>query len=146
MRLELERWAESPHGTFGTLRSDEFQCYTIERPWFNNLRRESCIPIGVYRCVPSWFHRGGYACYEVLGVPGRTLIKIHAANTVEDVVGCIGVGATLGSVRDRWAILRSRKTLEELLSVLGDNECELVIHYKEMPTWHQPDPHPPRAA
>ena len=46
--LQLQRFAYTPFGTFGRLYMPEFQCFTIERPWLNNVPKESCIPEGEY--------------------------------------------------------------------------------------------------
>jgi len=32
------------------------------------------------------YNRGGYPAYEVMGVPERTLIKIHVGNSIDDVI------------------------------------------------------------
>ncbi len=82
-------------GTFGRLGP----WVTVEEEWKNNLPRISCIPTGSYICERSTFHRGGYETFEVMDVDGRTLIKFHVANTEEDLLGCIGLGLSLGVLR-----------------------------------------------
>ena len=59
-KVLLERFAYSPMGTFGVLTVDDFECYTVERPWLDNKPRESCIPEGVYRLELGMYNRGGY--------------------------------------------------------------------------------------
>ena len=88
----LTRFAYTKDGAFG--RWGRF--HTVEEEWQDNQPRISCIPTGIYRCVRSTFHRGGYPTFEVTNVPGRTLIKVHRANTEEDLLGCIGIGLGLG--------------------------------------------------
>ena len=95
LRQTLTRFAPTQDGVFGRL--GKFQ--TIEEEWRDNQPRISCIPTGVYRCVRSMFHRGGYETFEVLDVEDRTLIKFHIANTEEDLLGCIGLGLKLGVLR-----------------------------------------------
>lgn len=82
-------------GTFGRLGP----WVTVEEEWADNLPRISCIPTGSYLCSRSWFYRGGYETFEVMDVEGRTLIKFHVANTEEDLLGCIGLGLSLGVLR-----------------------------------------------
>jgi hypothetical protein len=80
MKLTLIRDTSSDYGTFGTIEIDGKTYHTIERPWLDNEPNVSCIPTGTYTCIRSQYYRGGYECFEVRGVPKRTLIKIHAAN------------------------------------------------------------------
>jgi len=122
----LTRFAYTKDGVFG--RWGPYQ--TIEEEWRDNEPRISCIPTGIYRCERSTFHRGGYPTFEVTGVPGRTLIKIHRANTEEDLQGCIGLGLNLGvlKVKDedshqmthKLAALSSRQAFSAWMASMGD--------------------------
>ena len=92
-----------PHelGTIGRIDlPGGFYCYTIERPWAGNRQNVSCIPAGRYkirvraspvveRTIRGEFSEG----YEVVGVPGRSYIMFHVANSMYDLEGCIGVGS-----------------------------------------------------
>tara|TARA_Y100000310_G_scaffold219808_1_gene221230 strand:+ start:2410 stop:2853 length:444 start_codon:yes stop_codon:yes gene_type:complete len=140
----LTRFAYTPDGVFG--RWGRFQ--TVEEEWRDNAPRISCIPTGIYRCVRSMFHRGGYATYEITNVPGRSLIKVHRANTEEDLLGCIGLGLSLGVLRvkdedsgqmaHKLAALASRKAHDAwMASLAGVNEFQLhVVDYTEpAPDW-----------
>ena len=130
--ITLERFAYTPMGTFGRLLFDEFECYTVERPWLNNKPRESCIPEGTYPLKLGVYNRGGYPAYEVLNVPNRSLIKIHVGNTIDDVIGCIAPGKDLSFLDGKWGVTGSRKAYNELMSSLnGITEAKLKItHYK----------------
>ncbi len=129
--VELTRFAYTPIGTFGHLKVGDFECFTMERPWFNNIARESCIPEGEYELTLGRYNRGGYAAYEVMGVPGRSLIKIHRGNTMDDVLGCISPGTALGYVNDKWAVTNSKKAFYEFMEAMaGDEHAILRIrHY-----------------
>jgi len=81
-----------------------FECFTGENPWKNNLPYISCIPEGTYNIVLGTFHRGGYPTYEILDVPGRTLIKFHRGTSMLNVWGCIAMGMKL-----EWAGVSSSK-------------------------------------
>lgn len=133
----LERFGYTPDGTFGKLilPMDEnfdpdpllpnasnvgaggFECFTVEKPWVHNMPRISCIPCGEYKCMLSLFHRRNYPAWHVLEVPGRSLIKIHRANTMDEVRGCIALGIGTGYVDGRWAVTRSKDAYEEWMEV-----------------------------
>lgn len=120
--ITLERFAYTPMGTFGRLLFDEFECYTVERPWLNNKPRESCIPEGTYTLKLGVYNRGGYPAYEVLNVPNRSLIKIHVGNTMDDVIGCISPGKELSFLGGKWGVTGSRKALNEFMESMGGAE------------------------
>lgn len=140
--MKLERFAYTPLGTFGRLIAPEFMVWTVERPWVNNAPRESCIPEGTYELAPTTFNAGRppYATWEVVGVPGRSLIKIHRANTMNDLLGCIGVGRRLGVVQDRdtsmpldWAVVDSRGAFDLLVDAMArePRPLQLVVTHRE---------------
>lgn len=134
----LTRFAYTKDGVFG--RWGRFQ--TVEEEWQDNLPRISCIPTGIYRCVRSTFHRGGYPTFEVTNVPGRSLIKVHRANTEESLEGCIGIGLGLGVLRvkdedshqmtHKLAALSSRRGFDAWMeTLLGVAEFNLhVVDYR----------------
>jgi hypothetical protein len=133
--LTIERFAYTPQGTFSklTFPVGDFWCYTVERPWVNNTPNESCIPEGDYTIERSVYHRGNYDCYEVLDVPGRTLIKMHIANTMLDVLGCIGLGLALGFVNNLWAVTNSRLAFEKFMEEMGGKgTAQLSITHFEL--------------
>ena len=118
----LERFAYSPYGVFGRFMFPEFECFTVERPWLDNKPRESCIPEGTYKIRLGTYNRGGYPAYEVLGVPDRSLIKIHVGNTIDDVIGCIAPGKALGFLERKWAVTSSKKAFKEFMIAMQDIE------------------------
>jgi hypothetical protein len=125
--ITVERFAYTPFGTFGRLTFSDFECFTVERPWENNEPDVSCIPVGTYPLDPNaHYHRGNYDCCEILEVEGRTLIKIHIANTLDDVKGCIGVGSKLGWVHWKWAVENSRNTFFQLMSRVIDLQPDKI--------------------
>lgn len=121
-QVTLTRFAFTPWGVFGQLTLPEFECYTVERPWRNNRPRVSCIPEGEYPLRLGQYHRGGYPAYEVLDVPNRSLIKIHAGNTANDVIGCIALGSAPGWLNRTWAVSRSRDALAAFMSAMDGAE------------------------
>lgn len=118
VKLTLRRLTFSPDSpTLGVLmRGDTPVCVTLEDPWKDNRTGESCIPPGVYDCVP---HNGAkyQNVWRLEGVPGRTAILIHAGNTQADTRGCILVGQSFSG----QSITSSRATLDRLRSALPES-------------------------
>ena len=79
----------------GVLLSDSletlFEFKSMELPWKDNKRRESCIPVGTYEVIKHVSPKFG-PCLWVQDVPGRSEILIHPANYWFDLLGCIGPG------------------------------------------------------
>lgn len=125
--LTLTRFCYSPMGAFGRLALPSgLELFTVERPWLNNRVQESCIPEGDYtlrmrqsgvvqRSTGGEFTHG----WEVTGVPGRTFIMLHPANTMDDLQGCIGPGRGLGYVGGKWAVTSSRDAFRDLMGELA---------------------------
>jgi len=103
MRITLTRLYRGEDCTIGVMQAnDGLMCFTMERPWLNNKRNVSCIPVGEYMCRP-YSSQKYPEVWEVKSVKDRSKILIHVANVVSDVEGCIGVGATIGELRDEKA-------------------------------------------
>ena len=132
--VQLTRFAYSTIGTFGEISVGNATWLTIERPWRNNRAFLSCIPIGEYELRLTMFRRNtpdvsdDYPAYQVMDVPDRTYIKMHIANTMKDVEGCIGLGMNLGYVGGLWAVTKSRIAYGQFMLSMGDDEkAQLVI-------------------
>lgn len=113
-KLILERDTTNDDGTFGRLiRAGKPIAYTCEDPWLNNAVGESCIPKGVYLCIPhdGTLYKG---VWRLKGVPGRKDILIHNGNTEDNTRGCILVGDSLGVVNGKPAVLNSKAVLKKL--------------------------------
>lgn len=134
-------YGKQDEGTFGTLTFGELFCYTVEKPWNNNLRYMSCIPAGHYsleyydspKFGPSAIIYGGTVSkfldvnYERFG------ILIHPANWSSNVTGCIGLGDMLTVMDNRAAVSNSGKTVSEFLELINIGEVyNLRITYSEM--------------
>jgi len=122
----IERFAYTPMGTFGRLSVEGFSCYTLEPPWRNNERNLSCIPTGRYGLRLGMHRRNtpdpsdDYPAYELEGVTGRNLIKIHTGNTINDSRGCILPGTTLGYLDDYWAVASSQAAFAQFMVAMAD--------------------------
>ena len=66
---------------------------SLELPWHDNKPKISCIPVGTYKMRWSMSARFKKMMWEVLAVPGRAGIRIHAGNyagdKLSDSLGCI---------------------------------------------------------
>jgi|SRR5690554_4264991 hypothetical protein len=97
---------------------------TIELPWKQNRRSESCIPEGVYTLRERYSPQFGRHL-EVVNVPNRDLILFHPANDARrELRGCIApvtelVGPGLG-INSRPAM---RKLMDLIIPILDNNEC-----------------------
>lgn len=124
----------SGDGTIGRFE----QWVTIEEDDRDNRPNISSIPTGAYVCERTMYNRGGYETFEVTGVPDRSEIKFHVANTEEDVQGCIGLGLRLGVLeeddedlnvrRHKLAVLSSRDAFNQFMRFFdGVDRWVLVV-------------------
>jgi hypothetical protein len=142
MNLSLLRTENTSDGVFGLLKAGTYTFVTVEDDWKDNAKGQSCIPAGTYRLRRTVFHKHGYEAFEVTGVPGRTRILIHPANTEEDIEGCIGVGLRRGhlQVRDeddpahplvtKRAVVASQEAFRRFMQEMAHiDEAELLIEW-----------------
>lgn len=138
-QIELERFAYSPHGTFGRLTVGDQSWFTVELPWEANKAKVSCIPEGVYTLTKRFSpvvkrSSGGEfeVGWEITNVPDRTFIMLHPGNTIDDLLGCISPGKSLGFLKNKWAVTASRNAFREMMSAMdAETKWELLIHQVE---------------
>lgn len=119
--LTLLRVAGRPDGTFGVLlwRGAPF-AVTLERPWKENRRGESCIPAGHYVCGRVDSPKFGNT-WQVRNVPGRSEILFHSGNTFQDTHGCILVAENFAVWSDgSTSIANSRLGMAEMMNLTKD--------------------------
>lgn len=112
--VTLTRTNSNPTEVQGTFAYGTAQCFSLERPWFNNETDVSCIPPGTYQLAWTFMPDMNAYHYEVLNVPGRSGIFIHPANQVAQVEGCIALGTTWGELSGDTEpdVLNSRVAIE----------------------------------
>lgn len=145
MRLTLKRYGSTPNGTFGELQVNGQTFYTVERPWKDNEKGVSSVPLGHYSLVwmptttpvPSlfrghtWYLNGGTVTCHHEGAH-RTRCAFHIANVFDDVDGCVGVGRGLGYLDRKWAVSGSRDALKDLYKLIGGQNHLIDIIAGEM--------------
>lgn len=145
----LQRNSSTSLGMTGKLSTDDnggFSCFTVERPWLNNdPALHSAIPAATYRVRRSNpynefpKHPG---CFTITNVVDRTAILIHVANVFLDLLGCVGLGTSIGTMTlpsgvERYegyegqtvpAVLHSGTAYQEFMDFLdGIDEFTLII-------------------
>jgi hypothetical protein len=133
--VNLFRMKRSDQGTFGKLFYGEFNCYTLELPWKDNMSNISCIPSGTYDVITRLSPRFGNV-YWVKDVPDRSFILIHSGNWAGDISkgfkshvnGCILLGQQRGLLRGQLAILNSRITVKRFMKILNYQPFTLDIY------------------
>lgn len=141
MILVLTRDQYLPDCTLGGLIVADKHFFTIERPWVpdptcrSGVKYRSCIAEGSYR-MTQFTRPSGEKTFrlsnplldvyeDVFDVPRgreestRTLILIHAANFVFDVIGCIGVGLERTKTTRGWMVTNSREAMNQLRTLVA---------------------------
>lgn len=150
-RYVVMRSPSGEQGTFGVWTLPVANFPTLELPWYGNSPHYSCTPAGIYLCrlepTSKWSPRQDGRLFHIFDVPGRSLIKIHAATWAGDVrkgwhsdlLGCLAPGRTTGNLtppdtgRSQAAVLSSRSALTEIMRFLGDDDFELELAWETQP-------------
>lgn len=105
-----------------------FECYSLELPWINNMKRISCIPTGTYDVVPYSSPSKGKV-YLLLNVESRSYIEIHTGNYNTDILGCIIIGDELRDINNdnELDVLHSRITFNAMLLEINYQPFTLTI-------------------
>ena len=129
----LLRLPQIEDGTFGILLDGFIEqtpfALTVERPWMNNQRGISCIPVGEYICKRVNSPKFGNT-FEVINVPGRTAILFHKGNLAMDSHGCLVIGEEFGILKEKTAVLSSGRGFREFLE-RTQNLIEFKLEIKE---------------
>ncbi len=110
----------------------EVEGVTMELPWKDNKRQQSCIPPDEYwveirdgAAVGSKFK---YLHFHIKDVPNRDWILIHIANFVRQLLGCIAPGMSLADIDGDGNIdvTNSQKALERIVACMPE-KFKLII-------------------
>ncbi|MGA7236316.1 MAG: DUF5675 family protein [Bryobacteraceae bacterium] len=118
-QYSLVRRPSTPDGTLGIWfnRDGTELCKTIELPWLDNHPETSCIPAMVVRFERFISPKHGQV-WVATDVPDRSEIEVHNANLAKQLLGCIGVGNSFGTLEGLPAVLNSVDTLNRLRATL----------------------------
>lgn len=113
----------------------DFVARSLELPWKQNAQSVSCFTPGKYLCKytksPSFSASAGrdVYTYEVVGVPGRAGIRIHSANYISQLRGCIALGNAHKDINaDRIIdITHSGNTVKAFEDLMERKDFELEI-------------------
>lgn len=131
--VELLRREENfEYGTFGILSVQKrVFCVTLEPPDLLNLRSKSSIPAQQYIC--KRYSSEKYPdTFQVMDVPDRNKVLLHAGNDIRDTEGCIILAQHFGKLQGNRAVLNSGMTLKNFMKLMSNyKEFHLTIveHY-----------------
>lgn len=127
--VRIKRAFQNHDVTLGMLQVDDLHhvpIFTLENPWMDNKPYVSCIPTGEYHCVPFSGQRYK-GVYEVLNVPKRSAILFHWGNWEFETQGCILLGLSCGELREKTAVINSKKAVEYLKHLLKYEPFDLIV-------------------
>lgn len=103
-------------GTNGEIWVDsEFVCYAIELPWLDNVRNNSCIPVGRYALAKRYSKKFKWHIL-VKDVVGRSEILFHPANNaLSELRGCIAPVSQLSGVGKGLESIEAFNKLKEMV-------------------------------
>ncbi|MFW5498568.1 MULTISPECIES: DUF5675 family protein [unclassified Maridesulfovibrio] len=130
-KVELIRVESTDEATLGGLLVDgKSICWTLEEPWRENKQNISCIPVGRYPIKLEYSPSKRCELWTVKDVPGRSYVRIHKGNTVDDTEGCPLTGIKPGYLEGKRAVLGSREAFKEFMDAMnGSSEGIIEISY-----------------
>jgi hypothetical protein len=137
MKIDVYRFSETDRSILGRVQIDRQQfCFSLEPSRLTPVHAgHPCIPAGLlYRVVLTMSPHFGYVTPELMGVPGRTAIRIHKGNKPEDSLGCTLVGTSHGPAAD-W-ISDSHAAFDQLMERCRTAESRtegIFIEYYDLP-------------
>jgi hypothetical protein len=105
------------------------KCYTLERPWKDNMQNVSSIPAGTYAANLRYDHSDHWRV-ELVGVPGRTNVQIHIGNQPDQTLGCILVGQKLDL--DLCSLEDSAKALRDIKNAFYGTDSPVATPDKKI--------------
>jgi RHS repeat-associated protein len=110
-------------------RAKGINLFTLEKPWVENKRNDSCVPIGEYETDITWSPKFQQKLPELQDVPGNRNydangnyqpIRIHRGNWPSDIQGCILVGTNYNPGQNENEILHSTTAVTQLMNLIKD--------------------------
>lgn len=106
-----------------------FTCKTLELPDKNNASNISCIPTGVYECEMTYSNAFKKQLYLIKDVPNRAGVRIHAANYVGQLRGCIALGSMHKDINADQVLdlVHSGNTMKKFQEIMQEKPFTLEI-------------------
>lgn len=100
--LFLYRTIQTSQHTLGVLVFKEMQFFTLELPWRENKKSQSCIPADTYNLFVDISRKNGldihkYQIIELEPKNKRSQIQFHVGNSANDTAGCILLGKKINN-------------------------------------------------
>jgi hypothetical protein len=135
IRTRLVRLGEDEGAMVGIWFFGDERVLTIERPWKLNEPFVSCIPTGFYIMEPitsdahgdTWALVGKTVAQQKTPNIERWACRPHIANTMNEVVGCQGVGMEMGTLEGAVAVLKSGEAMGLMRQTLGRRRHYVTI-------------------
>jgi hypothetical protein len=118
----MERYYRGGDCTLGRLWAEGELINTLELPWLENEPNISCIPEGTYEVEMTYSPKFKKNLWLIKDVPNRSGIRIHTANYVSQLRGCIAPGLGVHDLNGDGIldVTNSKKALSILNDVLPD--------------------------
>jgi hypothetical protein len=114
VKLDLVRLSKLKNTTFGVMLVEgKPLCVTLEPG--AGVPTHPAIPDGTYRCEIYMSPKFGRSL-QIMDVPNRTYILIHAGNTSEDTQGCVVLGSSYARAVE--GVSSSRVALSEFMALV----------------------------
>ena len=125
-------------GTFGRWYSDDgaFICYSLEKPWADNMPFDSCVPEGTYGLVdydsPKFGETFALVNHDLdvgvyAGDAKRYAILLHKANWASQLHGCIAPGTILSALGGKWSVSSSGAAYAKIIAEIEKGGTTLKI-------------------
>lgn len=105
---------------------DRLICSCLELPWQDNTPYISCIPPGQYKIAFTWSPKLQRYAIEILKVPGRTGIRIHPANVINELRGCLAPCVDIILEEYRLFGRSSKIAVDELEKLVKDKGIGMI--------------------
>ena len=130
----LERLYTDDKVTLGRFWFEGKTVYMLELPYKDNQKNISCIPDGVYDVTWTFSPAFGRHLWLVQNVPNRSGIRIHPANMVSELRGCLAPGMDKKDINKDGIIdvVNSRKAFGLMRSLMPD-DFKLEIIWNILP-------------
>lgn len=130
VKLTIQRGKPTGKSTPGEMFvNGAFQCHTLEPDPLTPVHPgHPSISAGTYPVHITMSPHMHYETPILIGVPGRSDIRIHIANFPKELLGCTAVGTEAGPDE----VLHSKFAFKELMDILTSiNTTGIVAEYKD---------------